>query len=84
MHFIQGAILIEENCESVAECLKKFPGIQIQYVNGHIYLGDCAECGEPVIEHEEVINRWLAKVGYLHENCMKKFKEHKNESSDSA
>ena len=84
MYFIQGAILIEEQCESIEECKKNFPGIKIQYVDGDIYLGDCVECGDPVVDDVSAINRWVAGKGYFHNNCMSKEKQKcaKKESKD--
>jgi len=71
-YYIQGAILVEDRFESVEECIRKHPGIQIQYIDGDIYLGDCTECGDPVVDDPTVINRWIASKGYYHNNCLSK------------
>lgn len=75
MYYIQGAILIEDRFESIEECLKKHPGIKIQYVDGDVYLGDCVECSDPVVDDPTMINRWIAGKGYFHNKCLDKFKE---------
>jgi hypothetical protein len=74
MYLIQGAILIEEQFESVADCIEKYPDIKIQYIDGDIYLGDCVKCGDPIVDNSDVITRWVAGKGYFHNNCVSKEK----------